>query len=81
MAETLVARSTPACQPRTTVPNAGRHAEVMGWRPCDTIGELLRLRDDRQVAGNPILLTERAFHTTNDFPLLHSAAANKMRRT
>jgi hypothetical protein len=74
MAEALAARSMPGYQPQS----AGRHTEFMGWRPSDMIGELLRLRGERQVPRNPALLAERAFHTTSDFPLLLSAAANKM---
>ena len=74
MAEALAARSMPGYAPK----GSGRHAEFMGWRPSDMIGELLRLRGDRQVPRNPTLLAERAFHTTSDFPLLLSAAANKM---
>jgi hypothetical protein len=74
MAEALAARSMPGYQP----PGAGRHAEFMGWRPSDMIGELLRVRGERNVPRNPTLLAERAFHTTSDFPLLLSAAANKM---
>ena len=74
MAEALAARSMPGYQPQ----GAGRHAEFMGWRPSDMIGELLRVRGERNVPRNPTLLAERAFHTTSDFPLLLSAAANKM---
>jgi hypothetical protein len=74
MAEALAARSMPGYQPRGN----GRHAEFMGWRPSDMIGELLRARGERNVPRNPTLLAERAFHTTSDFPLLLSAAANKM---
>jgi len=74
MAEALAARSMPGYQPQGT----GRHAEFMGWRPSDMIGELLRIRGERNVPRNPTLLAERAFHTTSDFPLLLSAAANKM---
>jgi hypothetical protein len=74
MAEALAARSMPGYQPQGT----GRHAEFMGWRPSDMIGELLRVRGERNVPRNPTLLAERAFHTTSDFPLLLSAAANKM---
>jgi hypothetical protein len=76
MAEALAARSMPGYQPQ----GAGRHAEFMGWRPSDMIGELLRVRGERNVPRNPTLLAERAFHTTSDFPLLLSAAANKMLR-
>jgi hypothetical protein len=74
MAEALAVRSMPGYQPQGT----GRHAEFMGWRPSDMIGELLRVRGERNVPRNPTLLAERAFHTTSDFPLLLSAAANKM---
>ena len=65
-------------QPRGTGPGAGRHAELLGWRPSDMVGELLRARGERSVPRNPALLAERAFHTTSDFPALLSAAANKM---
>ena len=75
MAEALAARSMPGYQPPQ---GAGRHAEFMGWRPSDMVGELLRARGERSVPRNPTLLAERAFHTTSDFPLLLSAAANKM---
>jgi hypothetical protein len=74
MAEALAARSMPGYQPQ----GSGRHAEFMGWRPSDMIGELLRARGVRSVPRNPTLLAERAFHTTSDFPLLLAAAANKM---
>lgn len=74
MAEALAARSMPGYQPQGN----GRHAEFMGWRPSDMVGELLRARGERSVPRNPTLLAERAFHTTSDFPLLLSAAANKM---
>ncbi|MBW6401978.1 terminase [Roseomonas sp. HJA6] len=74
MAEALAARAMPGYQPQ----GAGRHAEFMGWRPSDMIGELLRARGERAVPRNPTLLAERAFHTSSDFPLLLAAAANKM---
>jgi len=74
MAEALAARSMPGYQPQGN----GRHAEFLGWRPSDMVGELLRARGERNVPRNPTLLAERAFHTTSDFPLLLSAAANKM---
>lgn len=74
MAEALAARSMPGYQAQGN----GRHAEFMGWRPSDMIGELLRARGERSVPRNPTLLAERAFHTTSDFPALLSAAANKM---
>ncbi|PZR10387.1 MAG: terminase [Azospirillum brasilense] len=78
MAEALAARSMPGYQPPSTGPGAGRHAEFMGWRPSDMLRELLARRGDRNPPRNPTLLAERAFHTTSDFPLLLSAAANKM---
>jgi hypothetical protein len=74
MAEALAARSMPGYQPQGN----GRHAEFMGWRPSDMIGELLKARGERNVPRNPAALAERAFTTTSDFPLLLSAAANKM---
>ena len=74
MAEALAARAMPGYQPQ----GSGRHAEFMGWRPSDMIGELLRARGVRSVPRNPTLLAERAFHTSSDFPLLLAAAANKM---
>ena len=74
MAEALAARSMPGYQPG----GSGRHAEFMGWRPSDMVAELLRRRGERNVPRNPVQLAERAFHTTSDFPLLLSAAANKM---
>ncbi len=73
-AEALAARSMPGYQPS----GSGRHAEFLGWRPSDMVAELLRRRGDRNVPRNPVQLAERAFHTTSDFPLLLSAAANKM---
>ncbi|MFL1464386.1 terminase, partial [Roseococcus sp. DSY-14] len=76
MAEALAVRSMPGYQPPAG--GSGRHAEFLGWRPSDMIGELLRLKGERQVPRNPTLLAERAFHTTSDFPALLSAAANKM---
>jgi hypothetical protein len=76
MAEALAMRSMPGYQPAAGA--SGRHVEFMGWRPSDMVGELLRVRGERNVPRNPTLLAERAFHTTSDFPLLLSAAANKM---
>ncbi|WP_198369745.1 prohead protease/major capsid protein fusion protein [Roseomonas rosulenta] len=78
MAEALAARAMPGYQPQGENGRSGRHAEFMGWRPSDMIGELLRARGERSVPRNPTLLAERAFHTSSDFPLLLAAAANKM---
>ena len=78
MAEALAARSMPGYQAPSTGPGAGRHVEFMGWRPSDMMGELLRVRGERNIPRNPTILAERAFHTTSDFPALLSAAANKM---
>ncbi|MBR0653348.1 terminase [Roseomonas terrae] len=78
MAEALAARAMPGYQPQGENARTGRHAEFMGWRPSDMIGELLRARGERSVPRNPTLLAERAFHTSSDFPLLLAAAANKM---
>jgi len=78
MAEALAARSMPGYQPQGENGRNGRHVEFLGWRPSDMVGELLRARGERNVPRNPTLLAERAFHTTSDFPLLLSAAANKM---
>jgi hypothetical protein len=74
MAEALAARTMPGYQPSGN----GRHAEFMGWRPSDMIGQLLRAKGDPNPPRNPTILAERAFHTTSDFPALLSAAANKM---
>ena len=78
MAEALAARAMPGYRPQGENGRSGRHAEFMGWRPSDMIGELLRARGERSVPRNPTLLAERAFHTSSDFPLLLAAAANKM---
>jgi hypothetical protein len=74
MAEAIAARAMPGYQPQ----GAGRHAEFMGWRPSDMVRELLSLHGDTHVPRDPVRLAERAFHTTSNFPLLLSAAANKM---
>jgi hypothetical protein len=42
------------------------------------LAELLRAKGERQVPREAAKLAERAFQTTSDFPLLLSAAANKM---
>jgi hypothetical protein len=74
MAEAIAARAMPGYQPQ----GSGRHSEFMGWRPSDMLRELLARRGERNPPRNPTLLAERAFHTSSDFPLLLSAAANKM---
>jgi len=74
MAEALAVRAMPGYQPK----GDGRHAEFLGWRPSDMIRELLARRGERNPPRNTALLAERAFHTSSDFPLLLSAAANKM---
>lgn len=72
MAEALAVRYMPAFKPTND-----RHRDFAGWRARDFAGETLRLRGER-VPRNPSELAERAFATTSDFPLLLSAAANKM---
>ena len=74
MAEAIAARAMPGYQPGGN----GRHAEFMGWRPSDMVRELLTLNGETQIPRDPVRLAERAFHTTSDFPMLLSAAANKM---
>ncbi|MCZ8149280.1 MAG: HK97 family phage prohead protease, partial [Roseomonas sp.] len=74
MAEAIAARAMPGYQPAGN----GRHAEFMGWRPSDMVRELLTLNGETQIPRDPVRLAERAFHTTSDFPMLLSAAANKM---
>lgn len=74
MAEAIAVRSMPDYKPG----GSGRHTEYLGWRPSDMVGELLRIGGERNVPRSLPMLAERAFHTTSDFPLLLSAAANKM---
>jgi hypothetical protein len=75
MAEALAVRAMPGYQ----VPaGSTRHAEFLGWRPSEMVAELMRARGERNVPRDTAKLAERAFHTTSDFPLLLSAAANKM---
>ena len=75
MAEALAVRAMPGYQ----VPQGStRHAEFLGWRPSEMVAELMRARGERNIPRDTAKLAERAFHTTSDFPLLLSAAANKM---
>ena len=74
MAEALAVRAMPGYQAQ----DAGRHSEFLGWRPSEMVAELMRARGERNVPRDTAKLAERAFHTTSDFPLLLSAAANKM---
>ena len=74
MAEAIAVRAMPGYQPSS----GSRHTEFLGWRPTEMVAELLRLRGERSNPRDITRLAERAFHTTSDFPLLLSAAANKM---
>ena len=74
MAEALAVRAMPGYQ----APSSGRHAEFLGWRPSEMVAELMRARGERNIPRDTAKLAERAFQTTSDFPLLLSAAANKM---
>ena len=74
MAEALAVRTMPGYQAQ----DGGRHSEFLGWRPSEMVAELMRARGERNVPRETAKLAERAFHTTSDFPLLLSAAANKM---
>ena len=75
MAEAIAVRVMPGYQ----VPQGStRHAEFLGWRPSEMVAELMRARGERNIPRDTAKLAERAFQTTSDFPLLLSAAANKM---
>ena len=74
MAEALAVRAMPGYQAQ----DGGRYSEFLGWRPSEMVAELMRARGERNVPRETAKLAERAFHTTSDFPLLLSAAANKM---
>ena len=74
MAEALAVRAMPGYQ----APTSGRHAEFLGWRPSEMVAELMRARGEKNIPRDTAKLAERAFQTTSDFPLLLSAAANKM---
>jgi hypothetical protein len=76
MAEAIAVRAMPGYAPAAG--GNGRHAEFLGWRPSEMVAELMRARGERNVPRDTAKLAERAFHTTSDFPLLLSAAANKM---
>jgi hypothetical protein len=74
MAEAIAVRAMPGYQAQ----GGGRHVEFLGWRPSEMVAELMRARGERTVPRDAAKLAERAFQTTSDFPLLLSAAANKM---
>jgi len=74
MADAIAARAMPG---RYTPANE-RFREYMGSRPTDMVAEMLRARGEVPPPRNPDYLVKRAFHTISDFPLLLSAAANKM---
>jgi len=76
MAEAIAIRAMPGYAPAAG--GNGRHAEFLGWRPTEMVAELMRARGERNIPRDTAKLAERAFHTTSDFPLLLSAAANKM---
>jgi hypothetical protein len=76
MAEALAVRAMPGYQAAGGA--GGRHAEFLGWRPSEMVAELMRARGERNIPRDTAKLAERAFQTTSDFPLLLSAAANKM---
>ncbi len=76
MAEALAVRAMPGYQ--VPAGGSGRHVEFLGWRPTEMVAELMRARGERNIPRDTAKLAERAFHTTSDFPLLLSAAANKM---
>ena len=76
MAEALAVRAMPGYQAPSG--SSGRHVEFLGWRPSEMVAELMRARGERNIPRDTAKLAERAFQTTSDFPLLLSAAANKM---
>jgi hypothetical protein len=76
MAEALAVRAMPGYKAAGGA--GGRHAEFLGWRPSEMVAELMRARGERNIPRDTAKLAERAFQTTSDFPLLLSAAANKM---
>jgi hypothetical protein len=77
MAEAIAVRAMPGYQAPGGAAG-GLHAEFLGWRPSEMVAELMRARGERNIPRGAAALADRAFHTTSDFPLLLSAAANKM---
>lgn len=73
MADAIAIRYQPGFKPGNDM-----HAKFRGWRPSDMVTALLEARGERNIPRDRQALAERAFHTTSDFPLLLSAAANKM---
>lgn len=58
--------------------SGGKWQEYRGLRPSDMMLDLAMARGERVTARDRSALIERAFHTTSDFPLLLSNAANKL---
>jgi hypothetical protein len=77
MAEAIAVRAMPGYQAPGGAAG-GRYAEFLDWRPSEMVAELMRARGERNIPRGAAALADRAFHTTSDFPLLLSAAANKM---
>jgi len=73
MAEALAVRMKSSYQPK-----GERFREWAGVRPSDMVRDLMAARGERDIPRNPVLLAERSFHTTSDFPLLLSSALNKV---
>lgn len=74
MAEAIAVRAMPG----QFKPVNARHQEFLGYRPTDMVLDLLAARGERGLKRDPVWIANRALHTTSDFPLLLSAAANKM---
>lgn len=55
-----------------------RFREYVGSRPSDMVRDLMAARGERDIPRNRVVLAERSFHSTSDFPLLLSSALNKV---